>query len=544
MEGQFSQEWTALQNHYQEISQLHLKELFAHQPDRARQMTLEDCSWWIDFSKNLITNETLQHLLAYARSKNLDGEIDALFSGQRINRTENRPVFHMALRNTSNAPMTIDGTDVMPLVNSVIRRMEELAERIQSGEWKGYTGKKIKHIVNIGIGGSDLGPCMVYEALKHYADRDLTVSFVSNIDGTHLVEQLRPLNPEETLFIIASKTFGTQETMTNAESARSWLVQQLGKEEAVQYHFVAVSTNREKVEAFGIKVDNMFEFWDWVGGRYSLTSAIGLSLMISLGPDRFRRLRKGFHSADSHFKNTDIEQNIPVLMGLIGFWYNTFFGAETCAILPYDQYLHRLPAYLQQTDMESNGKSTSRNGETVHYQTGPVIWGEPGTNGQHAFFQLIHQGTKLIPCDFIGFVNSLNPVRDHHQKLMSNFFAQQEALAFGKDREQLEREGVPPHQIPFRIFPGNRPSSCFLSESLTPESLGALIGFYEHKVFTQGILWNIFSFDQWGVELGKQLASTILDELIEGGVSPGAHDASTKQQIRYFLEHHKQGSSF
>ena len=527
-------EWKNLENHFNQAKNQTLKTLFLDDKDRAKHLTLNDCGWFVDFSKNLVTQETLQLLFNYAEQRKLSDEIADMFAGKKINRTENRSVLHVALRNLSDDPLMLDGKDIMQGVNSVVGRMEELAKKIRSGEWKGFSGKKIKNIINIGIGGSDLGPVMVYEALKHYTERSVTIRYVSNIDGTHLTEQLHGLNPEETLFIIASKTFTTQETMTNAESAKTWVLKQLKKQKAIANHFVALSTNLEAVQAFGIDSDNMFEFWDWVGGRYSLTSAIGLSLMIALGPENFRALRSGYFKADTHFKDKELQSNIPVLMGLIGFWYNNFYGSETQAILPYDQYLHRLPAYLQQTDMESNGKGVDRQGATVKYQTGPIIWGEPGTNGQHAFYQLIHQGTKLIPCDFIGFVNPLNRLGDHHEKLMANFFAQQEALAFGKNEEQLKAEQVNPDQIPFRIFEGNRPSTCFMAEKLTPETLGALISFYEHKVFVQGILWNIYSFDQWGVELGKQLASNILKELPKNTAGELSHDSSTNQQIEYF----------
>ncbi|MCG8333637.1 MAG: glucose-6-phosphate isomerase [Proteobacteria bacterium] len=527
-------EWKDLEDHFKQVKNQTLKTLFQDDKNRAKQLTLNDCGWFVDFSKNLVTQETMQLLINYAEQRQVGNEIAAMFAGEKINRTENRSVLHVALRNLSGYPLLLDGKDVMDEVNSVVVRMEGLAKKIRSGKWKGHSGKKIKHIINIGIGGSDLGPVMVYEALKYYSERSLTIRYVSNIDGTHLTEQLHDLNPEETLFIIASKTFTTQETMTNAESAKNWILKNLKEQEAIRHHFVALSTNLEAVRAFGIDADNMFEFWDWVGGRYSLTSAIGLSLMIALGPENFRALRMGFFKADTHFKEKELKSNIPVIMGLIGFWYNNFYGSETQAILPYDQYLHRLPAYLQQTDMESNGKGVDRQGVPANYQTGPIIWGEPGTNGQHAFYQLIHQGTKMIPCDFIGFVNPLNRLGDHHDKLMANFFAQQEALAFGKNESQLKAEQVNPEQIPFRIFEGNRPSSCYLAEKLSPETLGALISFYEHKVFVQGVLWNIYSFDQWGVELGKQLASNILKELPKNAPDKLSHDGSTNQQIEYY----------
>lgn len=534
-----SLEWQALIDHSVQMKQTSLRQLFALDTDRANAMTLENCGWFVDYSKNLLNHVTLNLLLRFARFRHLEKKIEAMFSGAKINQTENRSVLHTALRNCSNYPVYVDGKDVMIEVNVVLNKMEDLTKKLSNGVWTGFTGKRIKNIINIGIGGSDLGPRMVYNALKFFTNRDFTFRFVSNIDGTHLSECLRDLKQEETLFIIASKTFTTQETMTNAESAKKWLVSELGDEKAVCRHFVAVSTNKEKVQAFGIDLNNMFGFWDWVGGRYSLCSAIGLSLMLSLGIDNFHKLRKGFHEADLHFRQTNFENNIPVILALIGFWYNNFFDAQTQAILPYDQYLNLLPSYLQQTEMESNGKSTDNEGQPVSYQTGPIIWGDSGTNGQHAFFQLIHQGTKLIPCDFIGFINTLNDLGDHHEKLMSNFFAQQEALAFGKTKQELESEQVSSNQIPFRIFQGNRPSTCLMSNQLTPESIGSLIAFYEHKVFVQGVLWNINSFDQWGVELGKQLATKILSEVKQGGIDKNCHDSSTNQQLNYFLSHYK-----
>jgi glucose-6-phosphate isomerase len=534
-----SAEWLALADHYQKMKKISLKQLFGSDKKRAETMTSLTCGWFVDFSKNHLSHATIDLLMRFARSRQLDEKIEAMFSGEKINQTENRSVLHTALRDCSNGPVFLNGKDVMADVNAVLKKMENLTTRLTDGAWTGFTGKRIRNVVNIGIGGSDLGPHMVYEALKFYSNRSFTVRFVSNIDGTQLSECLRDLKPEETLFIVASKTFTTQETMTNAESAKEWLIRELGDEKAVCRHFVAVSSNRDKVEAFGIDTNNMFELWDWVGGRYSLCSAIGLSLMVSLGINNFNSLRKGFHTVDLHFKNTEFEKNIPVILALIGFWYNNFYGAQTQAILPYDHYLRYLPAYLQQTDMESNGKSIDCQGQPVSYQTGPIVWGESGTNGQHAFFQLIHQGTKLIPCDFIGFINSLNRLEGHHEKLMANFFAQQEALAFGKDRKQIESEQVSPAQIPFRIFEGNRPSTCFLADLLTPESLGSLIAFYEHKVFVQGVLWNIFSFDQWGVELGKQLATKILNELKERNPNRLAHDSSTCHQMNHFITHYK-----
>ncbi len=529
-------EWASLEEHYQEIQSVSLSEFFRNDPDRVEKMTFEDAGLYLDFSKNRVTQKTLELLLKLAEAQELKKEIDNMFSGERINKTENRAVLHVALRNCSNTPFLLEGKDVMPGINEILKKMENLSEKISSGEWKGFSGKKIRNIINIGIGGSDLGPVMVYEGLKHYSNRELTLRYISNIDATHFAEQLKGLNPEETLFIIASKTFTTQETMTNAESARTWLLNAAKTDLAVKHHFVALSTNLEKVKAFGIAPDNMLEFWDWVGGRYSLTSAIGFSLMIVLGIENFHRLRAGFHKMDVHFQKTPFERNLPVLMGLIGIWYNNFFKTQTQAVLPYNQYLHRFSAYLQQCDMESNGKSVDRDGFEVDYQTGSVIWGEPGTNGQHAFYQLIHQGTKLIPCDFIGFAKSLNPIGDHHQKLMANFFAQQEALAFGKSRSDLEREKTPHELIPFKLFEGNRPSTCIMSQKLTPEVLGSLIALYEHKIFVQGIIWNIFSFDQWGVELGKQLATRILPELKEKDETCLAHDLSTNNLIKYWIQ--------
>ncbi|HNS81734.1 MAG TPA: glucose-6-phosphate isomerase, partial [Kiritimatiellia bacterium] len=466
----------------------------------------------------------------------LRDEIRAMFSGEKINATENRAVLHAALRNVSNRPIMVDGKNVMPDVRRVLDQMRDFSTRIRSGEWKGFTGKKIRHVVNIGIGGSDLGPVMASEALKAYSDRDITLHFVSNIDGTHLAETLRKLNADETLFIVASKTFTTQETMTNAHSARGWCLASLKDPAAIAKHFVALSTNTEAVKSFGIDPANMFEFWNWVGGRYSLCSAIGLPLMISIGPDHFMEMLRGFHAMDCHFESAPFEQNMPVILGLLGIWYNNFFDAETHAILPYDQYLHRFAAYFQQGDMESNGKYVDRNGSPVKYQTGPVIWGEPGTNGQHAFYQLIHQGTKLIPADFIGFVQSLNPIGDHHDKLMANFFAQTEALAFGKTADEVRAEGTRRALVPHRVFQGNRPTNTIMASKLTPAVLGQLIALYEHKIFTQGIIWNIYSFDQWGVELGKVLATKILKELQDPASAP-VHDSSTSRLIsRYRAE--------
>lgn len=530
------QEWLDLESHYQEIKSTTLKDLFAGDSDRGQKFSYESSNLFVDLSKNIISSQTLSLLLKFAEKRDLTEEIQKMFSGERINKTEDRSVLHTALRNCSGEPIYVDKKDVAPDINSVLFRMESLTDKITSGEWRGHTGKKIKNIVNIGIGGSDLGPFMVYEALKHYSNRDLRVRYISNVDATHFVEIVKTFSPEETLFIIASKTFTTQETMTNAQTAKNWLLNSLKEPEAVKRHFVAVSTNAEKVADFGIAPENMFEFWDWVGGRYSLTSAIGLSLMIGLGKENFRALREGFFEMDQHFQNTLPEKNLPILLALIGFWYNNFFQADSIAILPYDQYLHRFTAYLQQTDMESNGKNVDKSGNPIHYQTGPIVWGEPGTNGQHAFYQLIHQGTKMIPCDFIGFANSLNPIDDHHDKLMSNFFAQQEALAFGKDKEQLLKEEVPKHLIPYKGFKGNHPTTCIMGEKLTPKVLGSLIALYEHKIFVQGILWDVYSFDQWGVELGKQLAGKILPELKKGDSSHLQHDSSTNHQIKWYLK--------
>ncbi|MGD9873456.1 MAG: glucose-6-phosphate isomerase [Kiritimatiellia bacterium] len=525
-----SPEWKALQAHQKQMKSQHLRELFQNQPDRAEQLSMEACDLFLDYSKNRITPETMQLLLKLTEVSGLRDEIHAMFSGEKINATENRAVLHVALRNVSDRPIMVDGKDVMPDVRRVLEQMKNFSNRIRSGEWKGFTGKKIRSVVNIGIGGSDLGPVMASEALKAYSDRDISLHFVSNIDGTHLAETLRKLNADETLFIVASKTFTTQETMTNAHSAREWCLASLKDSAAIAKHFAALSTNTEAVKAFGIDPANMFEFWNWVGGRYSLCSAIGLPLMISIGSENFTDMLRGFHAMDCHFESAPFEKNMPVILALLGIWYNNFFGAETQAILPYDQYLHRFAAYFQQGDMESNGKYVDRNGKPVKYQTGPVIWGEPGTNGQHAFYQLIHQGTKLIPADFIGFVESLNPIGDHHDKLMANFFAQTEALAFGKTADEVRAEGTRRALVPHRVFQGNRPTNTIMAQKLTPAILGQLIALYEHKIFTQGIIWNIYSFDQWGVELGKVLAGRILKEL-QDPAAPPAHDASTNRLI-------------
>ncbi|HPV43277.1 MAG TPA: glucose-6-phosphate isomerase [Spirochaetota bacterium] len=527
-------EWKALEVHFKEIRDVTLKSLFDSDADRAEKFTISEENILFDYSKNRVTEKTIRLLIDLAVACDLKGEIERMFRGDKINATENRAVLHTALRNLSGTPVMVDGIDVMPGIRSVLAKMRDFSDRVRDGRWKGFTGKPMKHIVNIGIGGSDLGPCMATEALKYYSRRDLKSHFVSNVDDTHIMETLRLCDPEETLFIIASKTFTTQETMTNAETARKWLVDKLSSDKAVPHHFVALSTNAAEVKRFGIDTEHMFEFWDWVGGRYSLTSAIGLSLMISVGYDHFMSLLKGFHSMDNHFRHAPFEKNIPVIMALLGIWYGNFFGAETHAVLPYEQYLYRFAAYLQQADMESNGKCVDRGGQRVSFATGPVIWGEPGTNGQHAFYQLIHQGTRLIPADFIGFARSLHGKGDHHQKLMANLFAQTEALAFGKPAEELRREGVSEALVPYRTFEGNRPTSTIMARELTPETLGKLIAMYEHKIFAQGIIWNIYSFDQWGVELGKALAKKIMPELDDGFRGDLKHDSSTNSLIRYY----------
>lgn len=528
--------WDTLQKHYDEIKDRHLRDWFVAEPDRAERFSLAVDGLWLDYSKNRLDQRALDLLIEWADASGLVAARSAMFKGEAINRTEQRAVLHVALRNRSNTPIYVDGEDVMPAVNQVLAQMDRFSRQVRSGEWRGHTGKPIRHIVNIGIGGSDLGPVMAYEALRPYSNREQSIQFVSNVDGTHIAEALRELNPEETLFIVASKTFTTQETLTNAHTARDWLLKGLGDESAVARHFVAVSTHAEKVQAFGIDPVNMFVFWDWVGGRYSLCSAIGLSLMVAIGPDRFYEMLDGFHAMDRHFETAPLAENMPVLLALIGIWYNNFFGAETHALLPYDQYLARFPAYFQQCDMESNGKSIDRQGRPVTAQTGPIVWGEPGTNGQHAFYQLLHQGTKLVPADFIGFCHSQNPLGDHHVKLMANFFAQTEALAFGKTAEQVAAEGTAPELVPHRTFVGNRPTNTLLAERLTPFVLGQLIALYEHKVFVQGVCWNIFSFDQWGVELGKQLAGAILPELTAESAPALRHDASTNQLIERFRQ--------
>lgn len=533
--------WQALQKHFDEMKDVTIADLFAKDGDRFSKFSATfDDQMLVDYSKNRITEETLAKLQDLAKECDLAGAIKSMFSGEKINRTESRAVLHVALRNRSNTPILVDGKDVMPEVNAVLEKMKTFSEAIISGEWKGYTGKAITDVVNIGIGGSDLGPYMVTEALRPYKNH-LNMHFVSNVDGTHIAEVLKKVNPETTLFLVASKTFTTQETMTNAHSARDWFLKAAGDEKHVAKHFAALSTNAKAVGEFGIDTANMFEFWDWVGGRYSLWSAIGLSIVLSIGFDNFVELLSGAHAMDKHFSTTPAEKNLPVLLALIGIWYNNFFGAETEAILPYDQYMHRFAAYFQQGNMESNGKYVDRNGNVVDYQTGPIIWGEPGTNGQHAFYQLIHQGTKMVPCDFIAPAITHNPLSDHHQKLLSNFFAQTEALAFGKSREVVEQEyrdqGKDPatldYVVPFKVFEGNRPTNSILLREITPFSLGALIALYEHKIFTQGVILNIFTFDQWGVELGKQLANRILPEL-KDDKEISSHDSSTNGLINRY----------
>jgi glucose-6-phosphate isomerase len=527
--------WKALTAHHKKVKELHLRDLFAEDPKRGERMTAEAVGLCLDYSKNRINDETIKLLLQLAEESGLRARIDAMFRGEKINITEKRAVLHVALRAPRGASILVDGENVVPQVHAVLDRMAEFSERVQSGAWKGYTGKRIRNVVNIGIGGSDLGPVMAYEALKHYSDRVMTFRFVSNIDGTDFAEAVVDLDPAETLFIVSSKTFTTLETMTNARSARNWSLAGLGGDEkSVAGHFVAVSTNALEVSKFGIDTANMFPFWDWVGGRYSMDSAIGLSTMLAIGPASFRALLDGFHQMDEHFRTAPFEKNLPVLMGLLAVWYTDFFGAQTVAVLPYEQYLKRFPAYLQQLAMESNGKHVTLDGTAVDYDTGPIYWGEPGTNGQHSFYQLIHQGTKLIPCDFIAFVEPLNPLGRHHDMLLANVLAQAEALAFGKTPEQVEAEGTPDWLVPHRVFEGNRPSNAILAQRLTPEALGTLIALYEHSVFTQGVIWNIDSFDQWGVELGKVLAQRIIPELESETEPTLAHDSSTNNLIRRY----------
>ena len=529
--------WKALETHYQKVRELHLRKLFSDDPKRGERMTLEAIGVYLDYSKNRVTDETLKLLLQVAEECGLRARIDAMFGGEKINITENRAVLHVALRAPRGASIVVDGENVVPQVHAVLDKMADFSNRVRSGEWKGQSGKRIRNVINIGIGGSDLGPVMAYEALRHYSERTMTFRFVSNVDGTDFAEAVHDLDPAETLFIISSKTFTTLETMTNAHTARDWSLKGLGGDvKAVAKHFVAVSTNSAKVSEFGIDTANMFGFWDWVGGRYSMDSAIGLSTMLAIGPDNFRLLLDGFHEMDEHFRTAPFGRNLPVLIGLLAVWYNDFFGSETVAVLPYEQYLKRFPAYLQQLTMESNGKHVTLNGAEVDYSTGPIYWGEPGTNGQHSFYQLIHQGTRLIPCDFIAFVQALNPLGRHHDILLANVFAQTEALAFGKTPEQVKAEGTPDWLVPHRVFEGNRPSNTILANRLTPETLGKLIALYEHSVFTQGTIWNIDSFDQWGVELGKVLAQRIVPELESKTEPELKHDSSTNCLIRHYRE--------
>lgn len=533
--------WHALQAHYDTIRNTHLRTLFAEDPERGERMTLDGVGLYFDYSKHRVTDETLRLLVQLAEQCGLREHIDAMFRGDKINRTEDRAVLHVALRAPEAEQIMVDGENVVPEVHAVLRKMAGFADQVRSSAWTGFTGKRIRTVINIGIGGSDLGPVMAYEALKHYTDRDLQCRFVSNIDGTDFAEATRDLDPAETLFIVSSKTFTTQETMTNARTARDWCVQALGDDAATAKHFVAVSTNAKEVAKFGIDTENMFPFRDWVGGRYSMDSAIGLSTMVAIGPDNFREMLAGFHAMDEHFRTAPFAQNMPVLMGLLGVWYADFFGVQTVAVLPYDQYLKRFPAYLQQLTMESNGKHITLDGTPVDYQTGPIYWGEPGTNGQHSFYQLIHQGTLLIPCDFIGFAQTLNPLGRHHDLLMANLFAQTEALAFGKTADEVKAEGTADWLVPHRTFEGNRPSTTLLSERLTPRILGTLVALYEHSVFTQGVVWNINSFDQWGVELGKALANRIIPELEAAEEPQLTHDSSTNTLIRRYRQQRSSG---
>ncbi|HUY93523.1 MAG TPA: glucose-6-phosphate isomerase [Pirellulales bacterium] len=526
--------WKALEAHYETLRDVHLRTLFADNPERGQRLSLEALGLYLDYSKNRIADETLKLLVQLAAESGVKERIEAMFRGEKINFTEHRAVLHVALRAPKGASIVVDGENVVPQVHAVLDKMSHFAERVRSGAWTGYTGKRIRNVVNIGIGGSDLGPVMACEALRHYSDRGLSMRFVSNVDGTDFVEATHGLDPAETLFIVSSKTFTTLETLTNAHSARDWCLAALRDEKAVAKHFAAVSTNAQEVAKFGIDTANMFEFWDWVGGRYSLDSAIGLSLMTAIGPAYFREMLAGMHAMDEHFRTAPFAQNLPALLALIGLWYIDFFGAETVAILPYDHYLGRLSAYLQQLDMESNGKHVDLDGKPVDYQTGPIVWGQPGTNGQHAYYQLIHQGTRLIPCDFIGFCQSLNPLGQHHDLLMANVFAQTEALAFGKTAEEVAADGAAPPLVPHRTFDGNRPTNTLLADRLTPEILGKLIALYEHKVFVQGSIWRINSFDQWGVELGKVLAQRMIPELQSQQEPALAHDSSTNALIRRY----------
>jgi glucose-6-phosphate isomerase len=527
--------WIALRDHYQKVCLLSLRRLFDDDPMRGERMTAEAAGLYLDYSKNRVTGETLRLLLQLAAESGLQARIDAMFRGEMINTTEKRAVLHVALRAPRGASIVVDGENVVAQVHAVLDKMADFSERLRAGAWKGHTGKRIRNVVNIGIGGSDLGPVMAYEALRHYSERGLAFRFVSNIDGTDFAEAVRDLDPQETLFIVSSKTFTTLETMTNAHTARAWSLQGCGGDvKSVARHFVAVSTNAGKVAEFGIDPANMFVFWDWVGGRYSMDSAIGLSTMIAVGPDNFRAMVDGFHQMDEHFRTAPFERNLPVLMGLLAVWYNNYFGAQTVAVLPYDQYLKRFPAYLQQLAMESNGKSVSEDGRRVSYDTGPIYWGEPGTNGQHSFYQLIHQGTRLVPCDFIAFARPLNPLGRHHDLLLANVFAQAQALAFGKTPDEVRADGTPEWLVPHRVFEGNRPSNTIFAERLTPETLGKLVALYEHSVFTQGAIWQIDSFDQWGVELGKALAQRIVPELEDKEEPRLTHDSSTNALIRRY----------
>ena len=529
------QAWKDLEAHFKKVREYHLRHLFAEDAKRGTRMTVEAAGLYLDYSKNRITGETLKLLLRLAEESGLRERIEAMFRGDKINLTEKRAVLHTALRAPRDASIVVDGENVVPKVHAVLDRMAVFANRVRNGEWTGHTGKRIRNVINIGIGGSDLGPVMAYEALKYYSDRAMTFRFVSNVDGTDFAEAVVDLDPSETLFIVSSKTFTTLETMTNAQTARAWSLAGLGGDEkSVAKHFVAVSTNSAEVTKFGIDTANMFEFWDWVGGRYSMDSAIGLSTMVAIGPENFAAMLSGFHQMDEHFRTAPFEHNLPVLMGLLAVWYNDFFGAQTVAILPYEQYLKRFPAYLQQLTMESNGKHVTLKGKRVGENTAPIYWGEPGTNGQHSFYQLIHQGTRLIPCDFIAFSKPLNPLGRHHDMLIANVFAQTEALAFGKTPEQVEAEGTPEWLVPHRVFEGNRPSNTIIAERLTPETLGKLVALYEHSTFTQGTIWNIDSFDQWGVELGKVLAQRIIPELEDKGEPKLAHDSSTNNLINYY----------
>jgi len=526
--------WMALDAHYQKMRHLHLRQLFAHDSRRGERFAAEAAGIYLDYSKNHVTDETLRLLLQVAEDCGLRERIDAMFRGEKINATEQRAVLHVALRAPKDERIVVDGVDVVPAVHAVLDRMATFAQQVRDGQWRGYTGKRIRHVVSIGIGGSDLGPVMAYEALRYYSQRDMSFRFVSNVDGTDFTEATRDLDPEETLFIVCSKTFTTLETLTNAHAARTWCLHRLGDAQAVRKHFVAVSTNSEEVTKFGIDTSQMFGFWDWVGGRYSMDSAIGLSTMIAIGPENFRAMLDGFHAMDEHFRTTPFERNLPVLMGLLAVWYNNFFEAQTVAVLPYEQYLKRFPAYLQQLTMESNGKHVTLDGDRVDYQTGPVYWGEPGTNGQHSFYQLVHQRTRLIPCDFIGFCQTLNPLGHQHDLLMANLFAQTEALAFGKTLDEVKAGGTPDWLAPHRSFEGNRPTNTLLAERLTPETLGALVALYEHSVLTQGTIWNIDSFDQWGVELGKALAQRMIPELENADEPLPGHDSSTSTLIRRY----------